>query len=101
VSNGFSIITGTGATVTIDSDDTNVPGILLDQFTVAYTGSETRTYSAFPGAAIFAMTYVTTAGKVNAPQITINNSTKTITVACPTVARTLLQTGVLVMVMGR
>lgn len=100
MSYGFSIVTGSGATVTIDSDK-NVPGVFIDQFNVEYAQSQARSYPSFPGTQLFVFAFALNPAKVGAAQIGINQANKQVTVTAPTSALSDYQVGFQIYVFGR
>lgn len=107
MSYGFSIKTGTGATVDIISSD-SVPGVFIDQFYLTFVSGQVtnKTYSAFQGQNLYVFVVpdgsITTGGKGTETAIytSVNDSTKTITLTCDSSVLGALQTNSYVVVMG-
>ena len=100
MSYGFSIKTGIGNVIDLISSD-NVPGVYIDSFFVTYSAgsSVSRTYSSFQGSEILA-TLSPIVGVATAMSISINNSTKTITVTSNLVSDPNLRQNANIVVMG-
>jgi len=100
MSYGFAIKTGTGTVVDLISSD-NVPGIYLDSFFVTYSAgtSTTTTYPSFIGSQLL-VNLLPIFGVATDISVSINNSTKTITVTCGSTSITPLQVNAQVTVLG-
>lgn len=97
---GFSLVTGSGSTVSINSDNDAV-GVFLDFFLVPYETTVTKTYPDFFGSELFAIVMQQDKAKLNTPSTTINSTTKTVTVTSLTNSATSRQGGLTVMVLGK
>lgn len=76
---GFSITSGTGSTVTQTSAD-NPPGVFVDSFYYTWSSStQTYTYSSFEGSTLLPILF-STALIGTYVNISVNNSTKTISI---------------------
>jgi len=100
MSYGFSLTTGSGDKVTINSDNDAV-GVFLDYFFVPYNTTVTRSYSSFFGSALFTIVLQQDRKKLNVPVTTINNSTKTVSVTSTTQTSSARQSGMYVIVLGK
>lgn len=100
MSYGFSLTTGSGSAVTINSDNDAV-GVFLDYFFVPYNTTVTRSYSSFFGSALFTLVLQQDRAKLNVPVTSINNSTKTVSVTSTTQTATARQSGLYVIVLGK
>jgi hypothetical protein len=100
MSYGFSLTTGSGSTVTINSDNDAV-GVFLDYFFVPYNTTVTRSYGSFFGSALFTLVLQQDRTKLNVPVTSVNNSTKTVSVTSTTQTATARQSGLYVIVLGK
>jgi hypothetical protein len=100
MSNGFSITSGTGTFVSIDSSNDAV-GVFLDTFFVPYNTNVTRSYPNFYGSKLFTIITQQDRTKANPPSTSINNTTKTVSVTSTTQAAAARQSGLYVTVLGK
>lgn len=100
MSYGFSLVTGSGATVSINSDNDAV-GVFLDYFFVPYNTTVTRSYSSFFGSTLFTLVLQQDRTKLNVPVTSINNSTKTVSVTSTVQTSSARQSGLYVIVLGK
>jgi hypothetical protein len=100
MSYGFSLTTGSGSTVTIDSDNDAV-GVFLDYFFVPYNSTVSRSYSSFYGTALFTLVLQQDRTKLNVPITSVTNSTKSVSVTATTQGATARQSGLYVIVLGK
>lgn len=100
MSYGFSLVTGSGSTVEINSDNDAV-GVFLDYFFVAYNTTVTRSYSSFFGSALFTLVLQQDRTKLNVPVTSINNTTKTVSVTSTAQTAIGRQSGLYVVVLGK
>lgn len=100
MSYGFSLTTGSGSTVTINSDNDAV-GVFLDYFFVPYNTTVSRSYSSFFGSALFTLVLQQNRTRLNVPVTTINNSAKTVSVTSTVQTATNRQSGLYVIVFGK
>ena len=97
---GFKIVSGSGSTVEINSDNDAV-GVYLDRFFVAYNTTVTKSYPSFYGSAIYTIIIQADATRANIALTSINNTTKTVSVTSTPSAAPARQTGVWVTVLGK
>lgn len=100
MSYGFSLVTGSGSTVSINSDNDAV-GVFLDYFFVPYNTTVTRSYSSFFGSTLFTLVLQQDRTKLNVPVTSINNSTKTVSVTSTVQTSSARQSGLYVIVLGK
>lgn len=100
MSYGFSVTSGSGSTVTVNSDNDAV-GVFLDYFFVAYNTTVTRTYSSFYGTALFTIVLQENRAKLNTPTTSINNTSKSVTVTSQASTAVARQGGLYVIVLGK
>lgn len=100
MSYGFSFVTGSTNLVTIDASN-NAPGLFVDTFQVAYNSTVSKSYPSFVGTQLFVYTTTLDVTKINAPAITINNSTKSVSITAPSQTSTARQVGFNVIVFGK
>lgn len=100
MSYGFKIVSGSGATVEVNSDNDAV-GIFLDYFFVPYNSTVTRSYPGFYGSALYTLVLQEGAAKLNVPTTSVNNSTKTVSVTSSSQSASARQAGLWVVVLGK
>lgn len=100
MSNGFSITSGIGTFVSIDSNNDAV-GVFLDTFFVPYNSNVTRSYPQFYGSKLFTIIVQQDRTKANPPNTSINNATKTVSVTSTAQTAALRQSGLYVTVLGK
>jgi hypothetical protein len=100
MSYGFSVTSGSGSTVTVDSDNDAV-GVFLDYFFVPYNTTVTRSYSSFYGTALFTIALQENRTKLNVPTTSINNISKSVTVTSQPDTSVARQGGLYIIVLGK
>lgn len=100
MSYGFSLNSGTGTPITVNSDNDAV-GVYLDYFNVAYNTTVTRTYSSFTGTELFTILVPENYAKLVRTTTTITNSTKTVSVTVQSSTNVVNQVGVNVIILGK
>lgn len=100
MSYGFSLNSGTGTPITVNSDNDAV-GVYLDYFNVSYNTTVTRTYSSFTGTELFTILVPENYAKLVRTTTTITNSTKTVSVTVQSSTNPVNQVGVNVIILGK
>lgn len=100
MSYGFSFVSGSGNTVTVNSDNDAV-GVFVDYFFVAYNTTVTNTYTSFEGTSLYALVIQQTANRLNVPITSINDTTKTVSVTSTLQTASARQAGLYVLVLGK
>lgn len=104
MSYGFSVVTGSGSTVTYSNTDTPC-GVLLDSFTYTWSTTPlTKYYSSFAGTELHVETYAQSINGTSDITLDINNSGKYITITGqvpdPSTLQSLLSYPLTVVVIG-
>ena len=100
MSYGFTLNSGTGTPITVNSDNDAV-GVYVDYFYVPYNTTQTRTYSSFVGTQLFTILLPENAAKISRTTTSINNGAKSVSVTSLSSTNAIFQVGVNVLVVGK
>ena len=79
---GFQFVTGSGGSLVDSISSDNPPGLLIDSFFFTRSsGSTTRTYSSFNGTTLLAWITSSSINLTTDVSVSVNQSTKTVTVS--------------------